>query len=177
MNKPKYPPNIIIEDEEMAQIEKDLAPENNRVRINSEMFKHYFLPLFAKAVEDDRPVIKEWVAMVGSPTMEAEVVGPNGEVVVIPPVFDTGLVDDIVKKRDDESLSEVVATAVEETKVFPEKAGAKLERTLSGMTDLTVESPVSKRWVEVMKTFGIIEDTDDGAEGHEQDEEDLFDFD
>lgn len=174
----QLPDNVKKDILEVNEIADELSKENNRVRIPEKLFVEYFLPLMTHMVNDDRPYIKEWVALAGSPTAEVEVVTPDGELIVIPPMFNT---DTVTKLIDDDTkgLSEILTEASDRIQVMPAKGINYLNANLANTAN-SISAPYNYNdaWKDILVKYNIIKPTvgsllDDAKD----DDDDLFKFD
>lgn len=108
--------------EEIAAAAKELKETSFRPSIPEQIFVQNFLPFFNGEKVSSASIVADWMKVAGTPVMEVDVIGANGEVVaVIPPLIDTSCIR-TSKVLDDDSYRNMIVRLKEAPDIVKQKA-------------------------------------------------------
>lgn len=118
-----------VKDAHASLVTGDLA----RNKLPEEIFKNYFLPLFAGLETHSDISVGVWVSIAGTPFAEVDIIDTNGQVLfTVPSILERNIIDPT--KPANVPLSTVTDTVEKMIRQSPKRAAAFLNHHLSELT-------------------------------------------
>ncbi len=166
--------NILKEVASVAAVIKEgLLDNQNKYakRLPEAVFVTYFLPRFAgEVVPDDKPWIRDWVAIAGSAMAEVVIVDEaNKELYAIPPIMDTSFINLAPKDFFSPTLHGAVTQSLRIAANTPTAGQQHLDEALVKKIDdvfdptLNKRSENEQRWLSIFDRYGIKTKDDSSA--------------